>query len=220
MKNKNSNSLTGWCLIRLKNNNLRPTTSAALVLPILAFARSGQALLLSGEEINEAQLIYEFQIRIEARTFSASQAEGTAFTAVRRLFFISISFTFKTKMKLHNRKKLKNIRKHLRNHSTAAEATLWKMLKNKQIGGYKFRRQHSIDMYIVDFFCYELMLAIELDGEVHADLNSIAWDTERDEKLAKLGITVLRYENRWVYEYPEIIKSDILKHARKMFEDI
>ncbi|AHW59690.1 Very-short-patch-repair endonuclease [Draconibacterium orientale] len=123
-------------------------------------------------------------------------------------------------MKLHNRKKLKNIRKHLRNHSTAAEATLWKMLKNKQIGGYKFRRQHSIDMYIVDFFCYDLMLAIELDGEVHADLNSIAWDTERDEKLPKLGITVLRYENRWVYEYPEIIKSDILKHARKMFEDI
>ncbi|WP_303926071.1 endonuclease domain-containing protein [Draconibacterium sediminis] len=68
----------------------------------------------------------------------------------------------------------------MRNHGTAAEATLWKILRQSQVGGYKFRRQHSIGKYIVDFFCFELMLAIELDGEVHADLNSIARDTERD----------------------------------------
>ena len=84
------------------------------------------------------------------------------------------------------------------------------MLKKRQVGGYKFRRQHSIGKYIVDFFCYELMLAIELDGEVHADLNGIARDMERDEQLNKLGVTVLRYENRWVYEYPEVIKQDII----------
>ena len=114
-------------------------------------------------------------------------------------------------MQLHNRKFYKPLRKHLRNYSTAAEATLWKMLKKRQVGGYKFRRQHSIGKYIVDFFCYELMLAIELDGEVHADLISIEKDKERDEQLNKLGITVLRYENRWVYEYPEVIKQDILE---------
>ncbi|WP_346855811.1 endonuclease domain-containing protein [uncultured Draconibacterium sp.] len=113
-------------------------------------------------------------------------------------------------MKLHNRKYFKPIRKHLRNHSTAAEATLWKMLKKSQVGGYKFRRQHSIDKFIVDFFCYELMLAIELDGEPHADFNSIARDENRDKKLAEFGVTVLRYENRWVYEYPDVIKEDIL----------
>ncbi|HYQ57863.1 MAG TPA: DUF559 domain-containing protein [Draconibacterium sp.] len=90
------------------------------------------------------------------------------------------------------------------------------MLKTKQVGGYKFRRQHSIGKFIVDFFCYELMLAIELDGEVHADLNSIVWDTERDEKLAEIGITVFRYENRWVYEYPEVIKKDILEFGEKV----
>ncbi len=118
-------------------------------------------------------------------------------------------------MKLHNHKNLKNIRKHLRKNSTAAEATLWKTLRNKQVGGYKFRRQQSIEKFIVDFFCYEIMLAIELDGQFHADFNSIAWDKERDKKLAKLGITVLRYENRWVYEYPEVIKQDIIEFGEK-----
>ena len=116
-------------------------------------------------------------------------------------------------MKLHNRKYYKPLRKHLRNHSTAAEATLWKLLQKSQVGGYKFRRQHSIGKYIVDFFCYELMLAIELDGEPHADLNSIARDTERDNELKRHGITVLRYENRWVYEYPDVIRQDILDFA-------
>ena len=118
-------------------------------------------------------------------------------------------------MKLHNRRFFKPIRKHLRNNGTAAEATLWKILQKGQVGSYKFRRQHSIGKYIVDFFCYELMLAIELDGEVHADLNSIARDNERDEELNKLGITVMCYENRWVYEYPEVIKQDIIEFGEK-----
>ena len=119
-------------------------------------------------------------------------------------------------MRLHNRKYLKPIRKHLRNHSTAAEATLWKMLKKSQVGGYKFRRQHSLGRFIVDFFCYELMLSIELDGEVHADLQAIARDEERDNYLSEQGIKVLRYENRWVYEYPEVIKQDILDFGEKL----
>ena len=55
------------------------------------------------------------------------------------------------------------------------------------------------------------MLAIELDGEVHADLNGIVRDMERDEGLNKLGVIVLRYENRWVYGYPEVIKQDIIE---------
>ena len=113
-------------------------------------------------------------------------------------------------MKLHNHNYLKPIRKHLRNHSTAAEATLWKILKNSQVGGYKFRRQHSFGKFIVDFFCYELMLAIELDGQPHSNLQKIAYDTDRDDYLGKNGITVLRYENRWVYEYQEVIIQDII----------
>jgi very-short-patch-repair endonuclease len=129
-------------------------------------------------------------------------------------FFLQIHskhLTFKTKMTtLHNRKYLKPTRKYLRNNSTAAEATLWKMLKKSQVGGYKFRRQHSVGKFVVDFFCYELMLAIELDGEPHAGFYAIAKDSERDEELGVHEVTVLRYENRWVYEYPEVINQDIL----------
>jgi len=90
------------------------------------------------------------------------------------------------------------------------------MLKKRQVGGYKFRRQHSLGRFIVDFFCYELMLSIELDGEVHADLQAIARDEQRDNYLSEQGITVLRYENRWVYEYPEVIKQDILDFGEKL----
>jgi very-short-patch-repair endonuclease len=117
--------------------------------------------------------------------------------------------------KLHNLHSLKPTRKHLRNNSTSAEATLWAMLKNKQVGGYKFRRQHSVGKYVPDFYCPSLQLAIELDGEPHADLINIALDAERDEWLNQQGITVFRYENRWVFEYPDVIKNDILKFGEK-----
>ena len=128
--------------------------------------------------------------------------------------------TFKLKMtKLHNRKELEPFRKSLRNNSTSAEATLWKMLKNKQVGGYKFRRQHSVGKKVVDFYCPSLQLAIELDGEPHADLINIALDAERDEWLSQHKITVLRYENRWVFEYPEVIKNDILEFGEKRKRD-
>jgi len=118
-------------------------------------------------------------------------------------------------MKLHNRKYLKKIRKHLRNHSTAAEATLWKMLQKSQVGGYKFRRQHSVGKYILDFYCPKLQLAIELDGEPHSDIQSIIRDDERDSELKQYGIMVFRYENRWVFEYPEVIREDILEFEEK-----
>ena len=118
-------------------------------------------------------------------------------------------------MKLHNRKYLKNIRKHLRNHSTSAEAELWNILKQKQVGGYKFRRQHSVDKYILDFYCPELKLAIELDGEPHADIQSILRDSERDSHLNQYGITVYRYENRWAFEYPGVIIQDMLEFKEK-----
>ncbi len=116
---------------------------------------------------------------------------------------------------LYNQKWLKPIRKYLRNHSTSAEAALWNILKNKQVGGYKFRRQHSAGKYIVDFYCPSLQLAIELDGEPHAELSVIVRDSERDEWLGKCGITVNRYENRWVFEYPDVIKEDILKFGNR-----
>ncbi len=113
--------------------------------------------------------------------------------------------------KIHNRKFFRSIRKNLRNHSTSAEAALWIILKKRQVGNYKFRRQHSVGKYIIDFYCPELKLAIELDGQPHAELANIARDKERDDWLLKLGIQVIRYENRWVFEYPDVIKQEILE---------
>jgi very-short-patch-repair endonuclease len=116
---------------------------------------------------------------------------------------------------LHNRIYLKPIRKSLRNNATSAEATLWTMLKKSQVGGYKFRRQHSIGKYVVDFYCPTLHLVIELDGEPHADLVNTQLDAERDEFINNYGITVFRYENRWVFEYPDAIIEDILELGEK-----
>ena len=93
------------------------------------------------------------------------------------------------------------------------------MLKNKQIGGYKFLRQHSVGKKVVDFYCPSLQLAIELDGEPHANLINIARDAERDDWLKQQGITVFRYENRWVFEYPDVIKNDILEFGEKRKRD-
>ena len=106
---------------------------------------------------------------------------------------------------LHNKINLKLIRKSLRNYSTSAEAVLWTKLKNKQIEGLKFRRQHSIGNYVVDFYCPQLNLGIELDGEFHASYQDIIRDEKRDKFLLDLGIRILRFENKIVFEKPEEI---------------
>ena len=87
--------------------------------------------------------------------------------------------------------RLKELSRQLRNNSTLAEVLLWNQIKNKKIGGYKFLRQKPIDRYIVDFFCYELMLAIEVDGETHN--YSVDEDEIRQKRIEALGISVIRF---------------------------
>jgi len=123
-----------------------------------------------------------------------------------------------TKKPIHNKKSLKQIRKSLRNFSTSAEAVLWTKLNKKQIEGLKFRRQHSIGNCVVDFYCPRLNLAIELDGEVHASYQDIIRDDKRDNYLNNLGIEVLRFENKVVFENPEEIISQIIKFKVKNFK--
>lgn len=101
---------------------------------------------------------------------------------------------------IHNLKYLKPYRQSLRNHSTSAEATLWKSLQKRQLDEKKFRRQHSIGYFIVDFFCFEEKLAIELDGSVHADPLVAMNDDKKTEYLRSNGIRVIRFENRAVFE--------------------
>ena len=112
---------------------------------------------------------------------------------------------------LFNRKSLKPLRSYLRNNSTSAESVLWNQLKSKNLEGRKFRRQQSIGNYIVDFYCPSEKLIVELDGDPHGDPIQIQRDISRDKYLGALGFTVLRFENRFVFQEPEIVLNEIKK---------
>ena len=85
--------------------------------------------------------------------------------------------------------------RELRKNQTQAESFLWQKLRNKQFRGLKFRRQHPLFGFIVDFYCYELNLVIELDGQVHNDLDQHEQDDYRSQVLEEKGIAVLRFWN-------------------------
>lgn len=102
--------------------------------------------------------------------------------------------------RIHNKPILKNHRRDLRKNATPAERYLWTHLKNKQVCGLRFQRQHSIDNYIVDFYCASIKLIIELDGDYHDHPEQIEADVIRDENLEKLGFKVLRFENKMAFE--------------------
>ncbi len=88
-------------------------------------------------------------------------------------------------------RKLKERARYLRNHSTLSEVLLWQYLKGKQRLGYDFDRQKPIDNYIVDFFCNELMLAIEIDGTSHDE--KVEYDARREQRLRSLGLEILHF---------------------------
>jgi very-short-patch-repair endonuclease len=89
--------------------------------------------------------------------------------------------------------KLKAYARKLRNNSTFTEILLWDYLKGKRMCGYDFDRQRPIDNYIVDFYCKDLMLAIEIDDESHYAAEGR--DELRDKRLKQLGVTVLRFDD-------------------------
>ena len=86
--------------------------------------------------------------------------------------------------------------RHLRTNSTDAEQHLWRLLRNRQLAGHKFRRQHPIPPYIVDFICLEHRLIIELDGGQHAD--AVAYDEARTNYLESQDYRILRFWNHEV----------------------
>lgn len=111
--------------------------------------------------------------------------------------------------RINNRSYLKENRKRLRNNLTTAEARFWMYVKNKQFKGRKFRRQHSIYNFILDFYCPQEKLAIELDGHHHYTPNGLEQDHKRDQILNDLGIVVLRFENKFLFEQPEMVFEEI-----------
>ena len=94
-------------------------------------------------------------------------------------------------MKIHYNPKLKELARKLRNESTLAEILLWQHLKKKQMRGYDFHRQKPIGDYIVDFFCPEMKLIIEIDGEIHS--GKTEKDRLRQKRLESLGFHLLRF---------------------------
>jgi len=97
-------------------------------------------------------------------------------------------------MNIHYNKNLKPLASRLRNESTKSEIRLWKYLKGKQLG-YRFIRQKPIGDYIVDFYCKELCLAIELDGISHHIEDTIEKDEQKEAFLRSIRIELLRFED-------------------------
>ena len=96
----------------------------------------------------------------------------------------------------------KEFRRFLRHEETPTERMLWKFLRKKQLDGYRFRQQHGFGPYIMDFYCPELRLCIELDGSVHDGLEAQQKDADRTAFLNEHRISVLRFRN-------EEIESDV-----------
>ncbi|MDP4222873.1 MAG: endonuclease domain-containing protein [Bacteroidota bacterium] len=99
----------------------------------------------------------------------------------------------------------------LRKNLTYYEKLIWEKLKGKQIPGYRFRRQHPIDFFIVDFYCHEVMLVVELDGEIHNHTQE--YDDGRSAEMEKYGIKVIRFTNKEVEENIESVIKRIKKEV-------
>ena len=97
--------------------------------------------------------------------------------------------------------------RQLRRASTDAERALWRLLRSRQLEGYKFRRQHAVGSYILDFYCPESRLAVEVDGSQHFTADGLADDAARAAYLRSAGIEVMRLPN-----------SDVLTNAEGTIE--
>ena len=83
----------------------------------------------------------------------------------------------------------------LRKTETKAEKILWTLLRNRNVCGLKFRRQHAFENYVLDFYCHEMKLVIEADGSVHNNPEIKIYDNARTNRLNEVGIAVLRFTN-------------------------
>jgi len=115
---------------------------------------------------------------------------------------------------IHNIPALKRRRRELRQNLTTAEADLWKNLQRSRLDGKKFRRQHSVGKYVLDFYCPECRLAVELDGEAHFTSIRADYDVVRDEFIRSLKIRTVRFENRLVFENLESVLETIKQHLK------
>ncbi|MFN9062597.1 MAG: endonuclease domain-containing protein [Pseudanabaena sp.] len=112
---------------------------------------------------------------------------------------------------IFNKAEYKPRRQALRSNMTEPEEKLWQILRGKQMG-VKFRRQHGIGHYIADFYCPELKLVIEVDGDSHRSADAQAYDTVRHDFMVSLGIITLRFTNDEVMHNIEGIHQHLTQY--------
>jgi len=104
---------------------------------------------------------------------------------------------------------LKTLARELRKDQTSAEELLWSPLRNRQLLGFKFRRQHQFGLYVADFYCRNAQLVIECDGPVHSPNEQWHHDRNRDAYMALQGLTVLRFSNERVLKDTDSVIDEI-----------
>ena len=106
-------------------------------------------------------------------------------------------------MRHFNKPEMKETRRYLRRKQTYCEKLIWMYLRNRRFLGCKFRRQYSVDSFVIDFYCPELKLAIEIDGEIHELDEQMIKDKTRQEYLESYGIHFLRIRNDALLGHPD-----------------
>ena|ERR1700741_4425485 len=111
----------------------------------------------------------------------------------------------------HNKRILKSIRKKLRNNPTSGEDLLWQALKGSKLEGRKFRRQHSIGKYVVDFYCPSENLILEVDGDIQQIEEVKEKDLVREKYLIDLGFKIVRIQNDDVFRNLTLVLNGIIQ---------
>lgn len=106
---------------------------------------------------------------------------------------------------------LKELARELRRKQTSAEALLWELIRNRQLLGFKFRRQHQFGDYVADFYCHEALPVVECDGPVHQPNEQWHHDQNRDAYMIAQGLRVLRFTNERILNDTAKVLDEIAK---------
>ena len=120
--------------------------------------------------------------------------------------------------KIFNRVEQKEKRQALRRERTKAEVLIWQRLRAGQIGGWKFRQQYSVGLYILDFYGAAIKLAIEIDGPSHEGDEAAAYDANRQAFIESYGIHFLRFSNEQIYRQLDAVIESIATTAERLAE--
>ncbi|MFH0874080.1 MAG: endonuclease domain-containing protein [Candidatus Komeilibacteria bacterium] len=118
--------------------------------------------------------------------------------------------------KLFNKPEETFKRRILRVNNPLAELRMWYLLRNRRLNNQKFRRQYGIGSFVVDFYCPEAKLVIEIDGATHSTKGELENDQKRQDYIESLGLTVIRFTNEEVYYRPDRVLRKIRRVLKQL----